>query len=795
MSYLKIYRDEAAAPLPCESKVNKLMEPAVVFAVVVMAILAGTMSVVGVERLIRGRFTLFSMVRFLLRFSFVLTLPLLSSMSRDPVNGDRVLFVILWLLLIELIRKKVSGMVRSSSDGGGGFSRATGGRFRLMGHSDEGTRLVWIGYLIYSNAYYSKVTSSGTQHEDDDDDMKKVVAMFTVLWSLVLAKLLQRVFNEWKAQDSLTAGGNTHLIAGYMQHVVDKEDQDGCKYVVMGEEKLVVHTAASMTNKKKRHENVKDVVTITTRGCGYGVGRYPNQQSEQKHVNLLVDMAKSGELITVDDITKKIRVPHWCCCFTGSRFTDHMHHLCFSFSFFKLLRRRFEHYPMVEAGSRATRQLMLDQLLSKGPNKTFRVIRQELDFLDCYYDAGSPVAMSSPWLFILNYFFSLVFASTYLAAVIIVLLEVKGRLHGDNHFLHPSLYAAVSILLVVTLIAIEFTELLTSYILSNWFMVHLLCLLAASGGGRIWRWACKPAIRLFIAGRFLLFYSFQCMLFLSCRGTNVDTINLKQVSILRVCEPVHKLLSWSSQVKLPTEGEAAIVKELEEVVRHSLDGEDAMVSMHEMVSSLGLKKGADTATQVILACHLATELLEMKHVVMVDKKMKKTKKKKMTRDEQRGHDVALALSRYCMYLVARSPELLPDNERWVADRYSDMKAFLEEASSRRCCCCCCSCRLWKCGCWRTVLMDMDAGDVGDPAAKAGLTLFRKLDAAASSWKDLADFWVKMVVYLAPSNDVEGHAMALADNGADLVTYLWAFCTHTGIIRQPRDEAPEQHHQV
>uniref|UniRef100_A0A0E0HY70 DUF4220 domain-containing protein n=1 Tax=Oryza nivara TaxID=4536 RepID=A0A0E0HY70_ORYNI len=184
----------------------------------------------------------------------------------------------------------------------------------------------------------------------------------------------------------------------------------------------------------------------------------------------------------------------------------------------------------------------------------------------------------------------------------------------------------------------------------------------------------------------------------------------------------------------------------------------------------------------------------MKHVVMVKKKAKKEKKKKMKREERRVYNlhrgVATALSRYCMYLVARSPELLPDNERWVADRYGDMRAFLDEASRRRCCCCC-RCRLWKCGCWRTVLMDMDAGDVADPAAKAGVKLFRKLhtDDAASAWKELADFWVRMVVYLAPSNDVEGHAMALADNGGDLITYLWAFCMHAGIIRDPREYSP------
>uniref|UniRef100_A0A0E0HY61 DUF4220 domain-containing protein n=1 Tax=Oryza nivara TaxID=4536 RepID=A0A0E0HY61_ORYNI len=468
-------------------------------------------------------------------------------------------------------------MVRSWSGGSGGraaFSRATagGGRFRPMSHSDELTKLAWIGWLIFQNTYYSKSKPFKTY---------KVVVMFAVLWSLVLAKLLQRLFNEWNSQQSVAAAAsdNSCFISSYMSRLEDLQSRPGypipvmnrCKYVVMGEEKLLHVAKKKMSDGGGNDDDNVFTISITTPDCGYGVGMYPHHQGEQKHANLLIDMAKSNEVVTVEEITNKIRVlPNWCYC--GRQFTQHMHQLCFSFSLFKLLRRRFEHYPLVEVGSRTSRQLLLEEPLvggGTGNKTTFRVMRQELDFLDRYYDSSAPIpmAMSAPWLIILNYLFSLLFVCTYVAAVSIVLLEVRQHSEALASTLTDlRLYVAVSILVVVTLVAVEFAELLTTYLLSDWFMVHLLCLLAGDGGSRIWRSAFKPAIRLFIADRFMLFYSFRCLLCLSCRGTNVDsTIMLKQVSILRVCEPIHKFLSWSSQVKLAKQGETAIVKVLEDV--------------------------------------------------------------------------------------------------------------------------------------------------------------------------------------------------------------------------------------
>ncbi|RCV19064.1 hypothetical protein SETIT_3G354000v2 [Setaria italica] len=796
----------APPPAPCASNATamdekQMMQGAVVFTAVLMAILGGTLCVMGLERLIRGRFTLFSMVRFLLRFTFILFLPLLSYMRANAKEGE-ILFVLLWMLLIELFRKKVEAMVPPSANGS--FSRSVS-RFRLMGHSDEVTRLVWIGYLIYSNV---------------DWECEKIkllmMPMFAILWSLAVAKLGQRVLNEWKAQDSLSAAGSANLIAGYMQHVLEQEEEEGrrrsdggssgsgaaagaspdpdldavmgnCQYVVMGEEKLVLNK-----KERRRRQTTGSKVLITTPHCGYGVGRFPHDQDELKHVHLLVDLDKVKNLVTVKDIWQNLG--SWLALFGNRRpkFIDHMCLMCLSFSLFKLLRRRFEHYPMVEVGSKMARRLMVEGLLNDhepaaadNASRAFRVIQLELDFLDNYYQAGVPVVMSAPWLFFINFLSSLLFVSIYVLAVAILLLIPRD----DTESLTK--YFVITMLLVMTLLAVEITD-LTTYLFSNWFLVHLLCLYVAPGGC-LWNFLVKPIICCFIAYRLFVFNSLKLVLKLTGRPVNEKKMKTRQVSILQVCEPVHKMFAWASQVTLPTEAKVAIVRGLKKSINNPDTGGD--VSLPHDISGFSIR--GKTTTEIILACHLATELLEVKHGK--PKKKKKPKQKEQKPEDWDHQTMATTLSRYCMYLVARVPELLPDDERWVSDRYEDVKSCLKEAS-RRCCCSTWWCCPWRrAGRWKAVA-EMKV-QLKEATAQAGVELYQQLEkgkgkedsTADDAWKALAQFWVKLLIYLAPSNDVEGHAKALASSGSDLITCLWALCTHAGIKRHPSEPAPAELH--
>ncbi|EER89602.1 hypothetical protein BDA96_10G141800 [Sorghum bicolor] len=799
--------DAAPPPSASNTRIDEMMQSAMVFTAVLMAILGGTLCVVRLDRLIHDRFTLFSMVCFLLRFTtLVLFLPLLSYTRSNAKEGEEILFVLLWMLLIELFRNKVEAMVPS---GNRYFSRSAN-RFRLMDHSDEVTRLVWIGFLIYSNIDWQK-----------EEGVLMMMPMFVILWwSLAVVKLGQRMLNQWKAQDSLSAAGSANIIAGYMQLVLEQEKEkekeearrhrDGgcrpgppdldtamgnCQYVVMGEEKLVPNKKES-----RRRQRTGSKVFLTTPHCGYGVGTFPRDQNELKHVRVLVDLDKIKFLVTVKDVWRYLE--HWVFgdIFGKKRakIIDHMCLMCLSFSLFKLLRRRFEHYPMVEVGSKMSRQLLADGLLNceKGgsddnASRAFRVIQLELDFLDNYYQAGVPVVMSARWLLFINFLSCLLFVSIYVATVA-KLVFITPDPDNDQYTAVHTKYSIITMLLVITLLAVEITNFLTAYLFSNWFLVHLLCLYA-SPGGCLWNCLFKPIISCFIAFRIFLFYSHRLVLkLINGRPIFERNMNVRQVSVLQVCEPVHKIFAWTSHVRLPTDVMVAIVMALKTI---NLDmGVVSLPHLSDAFSFSHFTRGK-TATEIILACHLATELLEVKYG-KPKKKKKKTKKNK-TGDGYDGQAVATTLSRYCMYLLARAPELLPDGEGWVSDRYEEVTSCLKEVSSS-CRCCWCSTWWWCCP-WRhaaerwKAVAEMEV-QLKSATAQAGVELCQQLVMRTKddAWKDLAEFWVRLLIYLAPSNDVEGHARFLATSGSDLITCLWTLCTHAGIKRNPSEPEAELH---
>ncbi|KAJ3688556.1 hypothetical protein LUZ61_017720 [Rhynchospora tenuis] len=155
---------------------------------------------------------------------------------------------------------------------------------------------------------------------------------------------------------------------------------------------------------------------------------------------------------------------------------------------------------------------------------------------------------------------------------------------------------------------------------------------------------------------------------------------------------------------------------------------------------------------------------------------------------KKEREVALALSDYCHYLVATLPQLLPDEvdstkklyervrrEIFAIDRCSGLKPIMEN----RC---------------EYVMDDIRRDEnlvvVGKGAklAKELVLVFDDVDENRTKvWTMLSEFWVKMVLSIAPSDNVKGHEEILEKK--ELITQLWALLTHAGILTRPK---PTQH---
>jgi len=213
---------------------------------------------------------------------------------------------------------------------------------------------------------------------------------------------------------------------------------------------------------------------------------------------------------------------------------------------------------------------------------------------------------------------------------------------------------------------------------------------------------------------------------------------------------------------MSSEAKVAIVKALK-----SIDPETGRIGMPQVS---GIDK-CGSVTETILAWHLATDLFEMEHA-----------KRNLTTISN-NQKVATMLARYCMYLVANAPELLVDDTTWTMDVYQDMKAYMRKLPPQ------------CCGMTQHASM---ADPIEEPTAtRLGREVFNKLNNRVGAdgddgevWKLLEDFWAKLLVFVAPSENVEGHAKALATSGGELITYLWAFCSHAGISRQPLEQPDE-----
>lgn len=150
-------------------------------------------------------------VRFFLSGSLSLFLPVMFYLFSEAKNAAaasgwttttdelslRAGTILLWMLLVELLRKKVEAIMVSAGVPG------------YPGTVERAARIGWLGYLVFYN-----LRSAGKK------------ALYGALWVLAAAKLVQRLVTLELGKRSFAYGKNPELVASYMVQILQEEEDE-----------------------------------------------------------------------------------------------------------------------------------------------------------------------------------------------------------------------------------------------------------------------------------------------------------------------------------------------------------------------------------------------------------------------------------------------------------------------------------------------------------------------------------------------------------------------------------------
>uniref|UniRef100_A0A0D9WL74 DUF4220 domain-containing protein n=1 Tax=Leersia perrieri TaxID=77586 RepID=A0A0D9WL74_9ORYZ len=685
------------------------------------------------------------------------SMPSTSPNNQQPELSLWARTILAWMLLVELLRKKVETILLNN--GVQGYSSTI----------EHASRIAWLGYLVFFN-----VKSAGQK------------TIYGFLWTLAATELIQRVAINEVIKRSFAYGRNAERLHSYMAHILKQDDQDAaatgdvllkqCKYAVNGEDYLEVE-ATKLEGNQPDTQKIKSAAaddTVITVG----------------QIWTLADEASPDSPIRGDQGLKR---------------------LCLSFALHKLLRRRFENFLFTDAEVRSCHAIIFKGLCKDGTDKDaiavalFKVLHDEVHFVCEYYHSVLPVVVASPLFLVANYLlFPIIVASFFLLTIVLCnngdMFYAFKSFRNDNlvistgvfkmvgclfHYIResaPALYSmvdlAITMLLVLAFIYEEIWEVIV-FILSNWFMVSL-----------IHRYASKPHLSPTLNGRLI-----KSIMWVR-NWMSRPSLQINQLSMLGGFLPFRHPMTVTTKIFVPKEVKRSITDYLVNYMECPSNARRPLGNGWSMLqekypesyhSQLSWVCESDSITEVILTWHIATTIVEGMC----------PKQSRTTMSFQSNRTVATTLSRYCAYLVAVSPQLLPNNLDGTQVVYDTMKRQMKEAL----------------GCWLYNIPQEVVGTAAErclkviqvaerllpigkveaemplvwKGAKAGSILLDKVNAEGEApvWELLADIWTELIVYIAPSRDevhIKAHREALAQGGVEFISVLWALCAHTGVTR-------------
>ncbi|XP_066338447.1 uncharacterized protein [Miscanthus floridulus] len=782
------------------SYTDKSNEPSMVAASVIMFVLAGLFFNLNLFSGISDvSATLDPKVRLFLTSALSLFLPVMSYLLSEAKNAAyttmssssttasavtdlslRAGLILAWMLLVELLRKKVDEIRMR------GFS----------GTIQRAGRVIWLGSLVFFN-----IKSAGRK------------AVFSILWILCATKVLQRIAFTEIGKRSYAHGKNARLISSYMSQILEQEpphhQQEAaqvhthggngngnellrtCKYIVMGEEKLV---------------------DIEPTADGYKLEKTNSDPPGYHSITKL--LAENDSIVTVGKIWELDDKDKF---FASQEQIQRLKRICLSFALFKLLRRRFEHLPVVaKEETDNSHRLILRGLYgeTRSAEAVFQVMHDEINFLSEYYHSVVPVVLASPFFLFVNYFLLNIIVAIlcFMTVILCGNGDIGYAFHSigeDNYTLQSGVpnivlclvfratkspqafFSIVDLSITVLLFIIFFYEEVWEFLvflLSNWFVVSLLYNYTAKP-----RWLRKATLR----GAFF-WGGFSIIMWLRSK-MGYPRVTFRQFSVLNIRWPL-KLPLFATFTSLvvkkevvPNSVKKSIMDYLAELEHHrggsashyALDCGRSALRRNGLSDQLWWACKSDSVSEVILTWHIATSIMEVERRPAAASTMEATSSR-----------VAIKLSKYCAYLVAFHPELLPENPEKVELVFEKMKEELKGTIG---------CRDYYLSLLRTRVHNIikpqsrpnEAVGPSDQSSKVvrdGIELARSLmgmgEATNSNrWKVLADVWTELIVYVAPSSDeerVKGHEDVLVQGG-EFITVLWALTTHIGVSRPPTNK--------
>ncbi|CAM0876851.1 unnamed protein product [Alopecurus aequalis] len=490
---------------------------------------------------------------------------------------------------------------------------------------------------------------------------------------------------------------------------------------------------------------------------------------------------------------------------------------CLSFSLFHLLTRRFFGFTCDESKVRA-HNFVFRVLLAENQdgtrdyNRVFKLIELELAFMYDFFFTKSAVMYLAPGILTIWNLISVMGIS----AMAYVTVRAPVKITQDNSPIISSVTDDIVITLVILASSalLEFLQVLLFWT-GIWSRVSFVCQYlreqATSNTGASRNSKCGRGggyiiiVKEFLAKiglcsasnkhywqhklqQYSLLDSIRCNPNLSVRilnGTEESLGGYKEVARVFVLAGL-VLCPWifdeatrvrsraGKSVELPGELKEAVIRSLILTDGALSNGKSSLVSngaphlawacewmMHPDPSR---SQRNQNQTHIILTWHIATWYCEMA-AVSPDGVV------------AQGSDVGIAtkLSKYCAHLVVCAPTLLPghhyDTRRKFDAAAAEAVTFLERATNKY-----------------EAMKRLTVPQQTESIFESGVKLGKQLEEMAEGvrWKVMADFWAQMILYLAPSDNVQEHVELLAQGG-EFITHLWALLFHAGILE--RDQEP------